>query len=248
MSDDAPLSAGLLLPVNHAMSNPVSLGKTGATSRILASGANRAAFTLIELSLVLLLVGILMTIAIGLTQSVTERGRRSRAETELAVIAAALEQFRTQYGDYPQTGVPAAFAPLAEADGGDALTTASVEARLVNALFGVLGPKLTVLQRDGVPVLGPSFLEAARFTFEKVDATTGRPELPETAGDEVANALLDPWGRRYQYAYRPVTHTGSWYPSFVLFSAGPDGEVGVSVDAQGRPTVDAGADDILAGR
>ncbi|RME68908.1 MAG: prepilin-type N-terminal cleavage/methylation domain-containing protein, partial [Verrucomicrobia bacterium] len=71
------------------MSNPVSLGKTGATSRILASGANRAAFTLIELSLVLLLVGILMTIAIGLTQSVTERGRRSRAETELAVIAAA---------------------------------------------------------------------------------------------------------------------------------------------------------------
>lgn len=210
---------------------------------------SRAGVTLIELTVVLLVIAILATITIGVTHSVIERANVAQARAELATLAAGLEKYRTQYGDFPRTGV-FAFAPETLLDGGNAITTARPESQLVNALYGVLGPTMTTLAKTndaGDEALSRSFVNPEDLTFELNDAN-GEPLLPTTARTQVANAILDPWGRRYQYAYMPAGGAVDWYPSFVLFSAGPDGVVDVAVAADGTPTLDEEDDDLIANR
>ncbi|HWL14696.1 MAG TPA: type II secretion system protein GspG [Opitutus sp.] len=64
---------------------------------------SRRAFTLIELLAVLAIVAILAAILIGAGRGAAEAGRRGRAKAELAAIAAALESYKRELGDYPRT-------------------------------------------------------------------------------------------------------------------------------------------------
>lgn len=176
-----------------------------------------------EILIVMTLIGILATLTFTLGEGVRERGKVSQARVELAILATALESFKSRYGDYPQTGGTAAAGP----DVSTAVLVANAESHLFNALTGVIDPALETLKNaDGNPAFGKVFIEGARFTFESRDAD-GEAVFPETAGTEVANAFLDPWGRRYQYFYRSKTDITSPYtwthPGFVLYSAGPDG-------------------------
>lgn len=72
-----------------------------------------AAFTLLELLTVVLLVGGLAGLVLGVGRSVLERGRKARAQTELAAWSVALEEHRAARGDYPasldslKSGLPA---------------------------------------------------------------------------------------------------------------------------------------------
>ena len=68
-------------------------------------GANRqrAAFTLLELLAVISLLALLGGIVLGIGRNAVETGRSARARTELAVCAAALENYQRTLGDYPQT-------------------------------------------------------------------------------------------------------------------------------------------------
>ena len=59
-------------------------------------------FTLFELLVVIALIALLTGLTLGAIRSTGERQRVSRAEAELGVLSNALEQFRHQYGDYPQ--------------------------------------------------------------------------------------------------------------------------------------------------
>lgn len=137
----------------------------------------RAAFTLIELLMVIAVIALLAGLTFGLIRGATERANRSQATAELAVIAAALESYQRHYGDYPRT----------ESAG-----------EMLQALEGTRGP-------TGTPMEGRALLETVRFT-------TG----PGTSG---AVVLLDPWGNPYFYRY------AAGAGSYVLLSAGPDGEV-----------------------
>ncbi|MEO0795051.1 MAG: prepilin-type N-terminal cleavage/methylation domain-containing protein [Verrucomicrobiota bacterium] len=69
------------------------------THRRRASG-----FTLVELLVVMAIILILSGIVIGVSGGISGKQSRARAETELATIAAALEAYRLQYGDYPWVG------------------------------------------------------------------------------------------------------------------------------------------------
>ena len=206
-------------------------------------------WTLIEILMVLSIIAILIGITLGVSTGVRQRAAVGKAKVELAAIASALERYRVQYGDYPRTGVPTPFAPKTASEGGAPLLTTLVESKLLNALCGILNPKLDsikVVDDEGTNKPGRILLDSSRFTFESY-VSRGNPLLPTVYSTEVPNAILDPWGRRYQYAYMPKAGASDWYPSFVLFSAGPDGVVGVIVDNKGRPTVGSGADDLLAG-
>jgi general secretion pathway protein G len=102
----------------------------------------RAAFTLLEVLVVIALVALLSGIVIGVGRRASESGKAARAKAELAALSAALEAYRRTYGDYPQT---------------------DDEARLLQALVGKLGP-------TGAPRQGRAFIETARFaTAEQRD-------------------------------------------------------------------------------
>jgi len=173
----------------------------------------RRAFTLIELLTVIAIIGILAGITFGVARGVQERSAIQQARTELATLSTALENYKRQYGDYPQTGALTTAGVESSPFLGSIAATSS-QAALFNALGGKIGPKLANFAN------GKVFVELAKFRLETAD-------LPILTNDTVvANAFLDPWGRRYIYAYRNAGAPGTWTaPSFALFSVGPDGKV-----------------------
>lgn len=165
----------------------------------------RAGFTLIESLVVIAIIAILASITVGVVKGVNERAAIARAKAEVAVLATALEGYKRQYGDYPRTEeatITASDTLLATGDG---------PGILFNALVGKRGP-------TGAAMNGRSLVEAGRFTL---GSSTALPEAGST--DAVANAFLDPWGRRYLYFYRVGTEWQS--PGYVLLSVGPDGQL-----------------------
>ena len=103
-------------------------------------GANpaRAAFTLLELLSVIAIIALLAGIVIGAGRRAAESGRIARAKAELAVMGAALENYKRIYGDYPRT---------------------EDEAQLLRALLGRRGPVADTV------ITGRTLIEAARFTI-----------------------------------------------------------------------------------
>src|SRR5260221_3154092 len=108
----------------------MNLAPRGATSA-------RAAFTLLEVLVVITLIASLAGLVISVGRRASEAGKVARARAELASLATALETYKRACGEYPRTG-----------DG----------ARLVQALLGRNGP-------TDQAVTGRSLLEVARFTF-----------------------------------------------------------------------------------
>ncbi|QYM80113.1 type II secretion system GspH family protein [Horticoccus luteus] len=106
-------------------------------------GAGRRAFTLVELLTVIAIIAVLAGITIGAARGVKERAARSRAKGELAAVSVALESYKRQYGDYPETKDAAA---------------------LLQCLIGKRGP-------TGAAMTGRSMLETARFSLS-ADPTT----------------------------------------------------------------------------
>lgn len=192
----------------------------------------RAGFTLIELLTVIAIIGILASITFGVMRGVNQRASINKARTELASLAQALEAYKKQYGDYPQTGASVG-TPSATA------TDSTVEGQLFNALMGKYGPKLDKIQ-------GKQFLEASKYNLQ----TTNLPTPGNTT--TVNNAFLDPWDRLYIYYYRTAGSPGTWkQPSYILMSAGPDGNMGINVQNDGSFTeqdTTQSADNIYANR
>jgi prepilin-type N-terminal cleavage/methylation domain-containing protein len=182
---------------------------------------SRRAFTLIELLTVMAIIGILAGITFGVVRGVQERAAISQCRTELASLAQALEAYKKQYGDYPQTGASAITAPTTAA----AATATSVEGYLFNALMGKRGPKLD-------PIQGKQFIEASKFNLQ----TANLPTPGNTTS--VENGIIDPWGRLYLYFYRTnAAGVPAWkQSSYVLLSAGPNGVLGINVTNAGLVT------------
>ncbi len=61
----------------------------------------QSAFTLIELLVVIAIIGVLTSLVLSAAGFVQKKGARSRAEAEIAAIAAALESYKADNGDYP---------------------------------------------------------------------------------------------------------------------------------------------------
>ncbi len=66
-------------------------------------------FTLIELLVVIAVIAILAGLVLSAAGSIQKKGARARAEAEIAAIAAALESFKIDNGEYPGgTNLPGA--------------------------------------------------------------------------------------------------------------------------------------------
>lgn len=63
-------------------------------------------FTLVELLIVITVIAILAALVLRTAGFVQEKGARSRAESEIAAISAALESYKADNGDYPLSSSP----------------------------------------------------------------------------------------------------------------------------------------------
>lgn len=183
------------------MARPLSPHNGRWASRRTRPAAARA-FTLLELLAVVAIVGVLTAVFFGAAHGARERSRRAQAAAELAVLAQALEAYRNEQGDYPRTGMAGNVpdAPPAADDG---------PGILLNALLGRRGPDAVLVPRTGrsYVILGAHALQ--------------HPDRGEAAAGQLANAFLDPWGRRYLYWYRTGAAWTRRAP--VLLCVGADG-------------------------
>jgi len=124
--------------------------------------ARRSAHTLVELLVVLTLTVALAGLAVGAVQGARAIADRQRTRTELAVIARAIEAFRTHHGAYPRAGHPE---------------------ELYAALAGFKGPD----NRD-LPARGRRFLEPAGLSLAAVDSDDPANRLLDPWGRPYAYA------------------------------------------------------------
>jgi prepilin-type N-terminal cleavage/methylation domain-containing protein len=227
------------------------------------------AFTLIELLTVIAIIGILSAITFGVVKGVGEHGKITRATSELASLSTALESYKQYYGDYPWVGLDAHDDQIDPKEIGFNPSVGDRAYNLFRALNGRYAPQRLVSNNNGVlqrqidnngttkNKYARSFIQPADFSLERsyptVDAPTGQPVMPDadesrTADDpDFVNALLDPWGHRYLYYYRDQTAATLWKePSYLLYSAGPDGLASRPTAAGVRPTASVDADNIYA--
>lgn len=178
------------------------------------------AFTLLELLTVIAILAILAGFTMVAISGVKKRSLVVLARSELAVLSAALENYKRVYGDYPQLGgFTQAIATPANANGPGVM---SVQAKLFNCLTGVFGPK------GSDRLNGPVFIDVGNVKVNgTLTATTflvpsiSSKGAPPTKTEQNAG-LIDPWGRYYIYYYKNASNPGGWQaPSYVLYSAGP---------------------------
>lgn len=82
----------------------------------LASTSSNAGFTLVELLAVIALIGVLAGLTLSGLGYVQQKSAVSRAETEVAALSAAIENFKLDHGTYPASA-DVLYAELAGATG-----------------------------------------------------------------------------------------------------------------------------------
>lgn len=174
--------------------------------------SRRSGFTLLELLVTISILAILASIFFGIQRGVFSAQSQAKARAEMAVIAAALEEFKTRYGDYPWTDRPGSVGETiylhqilsgrVYLDRGSATTT----------------PGMRTGDRRPLMDVGSLTLEASN------------PSAPEAGA-----RIIDPWDGDYYYYYRANASDSEWEnPGFILLSRGEGGEITLSgIDSTG---------------
>lgn len=158
-------------------------------------------FTLVEVLVTLSVIVILVSIFFGIQRGVYSAQSQAKARAEMAVIASALEAFKSRYGDYPWTD-----------DDGSDINTSTKNALWQAFLFEVLTGELYLGRNSDNE---PEMIRGDRRPLTDVGALTVQPPNSTTG------TIVDPWGNRYMYYYRTDIDDNSWQnPGFILLSVG----------------------------
>jgi len=173
------------------------------------SGTSRYnAFTLIELILVVGIIIVLSGLVLSTVGYARKKGARARAETEIAAMSAACENYKADNGIYPQNGDTNTLDPTTNFDSspppaGQTNAYSQATLYLYEKLFGV-----TSGSRSEVPS------SRSYFTFKS------NMLYPTDASLDVIG-LRDPFGNLYGYSTRmAATGSGGYNPTFDLWSTG----------------------------
>ena len=103
---------------------------------IRASSFGAGAFTIVELLVVITIIIVLAGLILATTGYVQKKGSRSRAETEIAAMSAALESYKADNGTYPRDTATLTTENLDARTSGDPSTYRTASRFLYDELFG----------------------------------------------------------------------------------------------------------------
>jgi len=191
--------------------------------------ARRAGFTLVELLVVILVIGILATITFGLFKAANTGRNKSKSKGEIQAISMAAQSYRKAYGEFPccATGTDDRF----RRDLLDQL----LGRRLLR--FTTAGTPPTLLAFDDASLPGAnrqmrSFLSAgdvATNDDSQISANDWR------GGNAACREFVDAWGNPYDYRYRVLSTQANFLqwksPNFLVVSCSANFvEAGVAGD------------------
>ncbi len=185
-------------------------------------------FTLVELLTVMTIIGILAALVLGTFKYAQDKGARSRAESEIKAMEAALESYKADNGAYPSTPGGTGTDGLDSKTKGNPTDYKSQSLVLYRALSGDTNLDRVVNNSDastdisGGAVTTPGGTPKIYFEFKS-------NTLQPSGGTGTVTALSDPWGNSYGYstiyaaqltAGTPSPPTGGNNPTFDLWSTG----------------------------
>lgn len=132
-----------------------------------------AAFTLIEMLVVIVIIAVLMGLAFPVFQGVQNQARRAQARNDLVQIVTAVSAYYAEYGRYPLT-------PATPADTTYGATPTN------ELLFNELRSAAAVQNPRGIVFLSPPDVK---------DGNKPRAGISSAAG--TAGQYFDPWGKPY---------------------------------------------------
>jgi general secretion pathway protein G len=188
------------------MTKDEGMTKQTHSSFVIRHSSFRAAgaFTLIELVVVMAIILVLAGLILATSSYVQKKGYRSRAEAEIAAIAAALENYRADNGVYPSTAETNALKPNAMGDPGNTkYTGASL------ALYQLISG-----DADNSP--DRSAESKSYFPFKP-------NQLSPAAQNTEVTYIKDPFGNAYGYSTVKASTPGGidgYNPTFDLWSTG----------------------------
>jgi len=168
------------------------------------------AFTLIELIVVTTVIIILTGLVLSTVGYVQKKAARSRAETEIAAISAACENYKADKGVYPNAATTDALDP----------TTANLADYNTPSrdMYGLISGDANF---DGTPDAGAR----SYMTFKPNSLLRNDMSNPPSLSNPVI-AIRDPFGRSYGYSTMKASGGPSGYnPTFDLWSVA-DGTAG----------------------
>ena len=173
-------------------------------TRALPRSAPFHAFTIIELLVVMAIIIVLAGLILATSGYVQNKGRRSRAEAEIAAISAALENYKADNGVYPTE--PATDALKANTMGDP--TRSEYEAASLSLYRAISG--------DGDNDANRVAESKAYFNFKP-------NQLSPTTQNQSVALIRDPFGNSYGYSTVKASlpnGTDGYNPTFDLWSTG----------------------------
>jgi type II secretory pathway pseudopilin PulG len=163
-----------------------------------------AAFTIIELLVVISIIIILAGLILSTVGYVQKKGARSRAEAEIAAISAALENYKADNGIYPNGADTDAVDPTKDLD-----NTSTAGATKYGKASLLLYKALS----------GDADADANRVPEQKSYFSFKPKMLEPWGGSGSVTAICDPFGYSYGYSTMKASGGTSGYnPTFDLWS------------------------------
>lgn len=180
--------------------------------------ARRSGFTLVELMVVILVIGVLASVTFGLFKAANDGRNKAKSRGDIQAIAMACQSFRKAYGDFPgcATGTDVRF----RRDLFDQL----IGRRVIRTV--VPGTPPSLLAFDDATL--PGGANRQQRSFLSFDEITSNDNSAISANDwrsnnAVAREFIDAWGNPYDYRYRILLpgRFAEWKsPNFLVVSCG----------------------------